>query len=63
MLKHSQSRPNELLPQLAMTDDSSSGALPRHLSTLSARWRHQRAHGDAVDRPFPARSFSLPPAA
>lgn len=63
MLKYSQSRPNELLPQLAMTDYLSSGALPRHLSTLKRTLRHQREQmADAVDRLFPAGCrFSLPP--
>jgi len=63
MLKYSQSRPNELLGQIAVADFFASGALERHLARFKPRLREQRARmADAVTRHFPAGTrFSEPP--
>ncbi|UZN47870.1 PLP-dependent aminotransferase family protein [Cupriavidus cauae] len=42
MLKFSQSRPNELLSQIAVAELMASGDVDRHLRRLRARLRHQR---------------------
>ncbi|WP_374349952.1 PLP-dependent aminotransferase family protein [Chitinimonas sp.] len=55
MLKYAQSRGNELLPQLAVSDFMASGAYERHLRRLRTALQHQRGQmADAIASYFPA---------
>jgi len=55
MLKYSQSRPNELLAQMALADYMGSGAFERHLRRLREQLRGQRAQvAQAIAAGFPA---------
>ncbi|MDC8786570.1 aminotransferase-like domain-containing protein [Roseateles koreensis] len=62
MLKYSQSRPNESLPQLAVADYFNAGHGSRHLRGMRARLVLQREHmAEALARHLPAESrLSVP---
>jgi DNA-binding transcriptional MocR family regulator len=55
MLKFSQSRPNEVLTQMAAADFMASGEFERHLRRLRVRLRHQREWtAETIAASFPA---------
>nr|WP_295078797.1 PLP-dependent aminotransferase family protein [uncultured Roseateles sp.] len=62
MLKYSQSRPNESLPQLAVADYFNAGHMPRHLRKMRAQLALQREQmAEALARYLPAESrLSVP---
>ncbi len=62
MLKHAQSRPNEVLMQAAVADFMASSAYERHLSKLRRRMHRQREQmAEAVAQHFPEGTRLSPP--